>query len=85
MKSLPRINVNGKIRASQVKVVSEDGEELGVFSIGNALKLVASRRQDLVEIEPDSTPPVCMAIDFGLYRYRQAKAEKDRRRGLGGD
>ena len=74
-----RAKINGQIAAGQVKVISEDGDELGVFSIGDALKLVASRREDLVEIEPDATPPVCQAIDYGVYRYRLHEAEMDRR------
>ncbi len=65
-----RARVNGQITASQVKVISEDGDELGIFSIYDALKLVASRREDLVEIDLESTPPICQAIDYGKHRYR---------------
>jgi translation initiation factor IF-3 len=74
---LPRIN--GKIRASEVKVVSEDGVVIGIFTIADALKLVASRRVDLVEIEPKMVPPVCQAIEIGKYHYRWLKAEKAKR------
>lgn len=73
-----RARVNGRITASQVKVISEDGDELGVFSIRDALKLVASRKEDLVEIDPESVPPICQAIDYGKYRYRLQRAAMDR-------
>ena len=69
--------VNRRIKASEVRVVSEDGTEVGVFSIADALSLVAGRGLDLVEIGPQSTPPVCQMIDFGLYRYREAKKRRD--------
>ena len=74
-----RVRINGQITAIQVKVISEDNAELGVFSLTEALKLVGSRREDLVEIEPDSNPPVCQAIDYGKYQYRWLQAEKKRR------
>jgi translation initiation factor IF-3 len=65
--------VNRKIKASEVRVVSEDGSDVGVFSIADALGLVTSRGLDLIEIEPQSTPPVCLLMDFGMYRYREKK------------
>jgi translation initiation factor IF-3 len=74
-----RALVNGQIKASEVKVVSEDGTDLGMLSIADALKLVASRREDLVEIEPEAVPPVCQTIDYGKYRYRLLQAEKKKR------
>jgi len=77
MKMLPRIN--GHIKASEVRVISENGTDLGILSIHEALKLVASRREDLVEIDPKAVPPVCQSIDYELYRYRWLKAEKERR------
>lgn len=74
-----RPRINGQITASEVRVVSEDGAALGVFAIADALKLVASRREDLVEIEPEAVPPVCQAIDYGKYRYRWIQAERAKR------
>ena len=73
-----RPRINGQIEAATVKVVSEDGADLGVMSIAKALKLVAARREDLVEIQPEAIPPVCQAIDYGKYRYRLIRAEKAR-------
>jgi len=71
-----RARVNGRIKAVQVRVVSDDGTDLGVLSLADTLKLAASRGEDLVEIEPQAVPPVCQTIDYGKYRYRLSKAEK---------
>ena len=73
-----RPRINGEIKASEVRVIDDEGRELGVFGIADALKLVASRREDLVEIEPDTVPPLCQAIDYGKYRYRQIQEERKR-------
>jgi translation initiation factor IF-3 len=73
----PRINL--QIQANEVRVVDEDGRDLGVFAIADALKLVASRREDVVEIEPDAVPPLCQCIGYGKFRYRQLQDEKKRR------
>jgi translation initiation factor IF-3 len=76
---LARPRVNGKITAKEVRVVSEDGSDLGVLSISDAFKLVASRREDLVEIGPETVPPLCQVIDYGKYRYRWLQAERKKR------
>jgi translation initiation factor IF-3 len=70
--------VNLQITASEVRLISEDGADLGVHSRAAALELVRVRREDLVEVDPDSTPPVCQAIDYGKYQYRLQQARKDR-------
>ena len=72
----PRINL--QIEASEVRVVDQDRRDLGVFAIADALKLVASRREDLVEIGPDAVPPVCQCIDYGKFRYRRLQDKKKR-------
>ena len=59
--------INGQITAGTVSVASEDSAPLGVFAIADALKFVAVRKQDLVEIGPEAVPPVCQAIDYGKY------------------
>jgi translation initiation factor IF-3 len=68
--------VNRKINAAEVRVVSEDRSEIGVFPIADALSLVASRGLDLIEIDPQATPPVCLMMEFGMYRYREMKRQK---------
>ena len=75
---MKRPRINGQITASQVRVLDEERRELGVFSIADALNLVASRREDLVEVEPEGVPPVCQSIDYGKFRYRQIQDEKKR-------
>jgi translation initiation factor IF-3 len=71
------LRVNQRIKASEVRVVSEDGSDMGVLSIADALSLAASRKLDLVEIEPQTAPPVCQILDFGMYLYREAKKKRD--------
>jgi translation initiation factor IF-3 len=57
-------------------VVTDDGEQLGILSITEALKIAEQRTSDLIEIVPNATPPVCKLMDFGKYRYEQAKRDK---------
>ncbi|HYG36153.1 MAG TPA: translation initiation factor IF-3 [Clostridia bacterium] len=69
--------MNGKIRAREVRVIGVDGKQLGVLSLGDALTMARSNGVDLVEIAPNATPPVCRLVDFGKFRYEQAKREKE--------
>lgn len=69
--------VNGKIRAREVRVLGLNNEQLGVFSLQDALNLARTHGVDLVEIVPTATPPVCRVVDYGKYRYEQAKKEKE--------
>ena len=71
------IRVNGKIRAREVRVVGDEGKQLGVMSLGDALNLARTQGVDLVEIAPNANPPVCRIVDFGKFRYEQAKKEKE--------
>ena len=71
------VKVNGKIRAREVRVIGVDGQQLGVLSLGEAINLARSHGVDLVEVAPNATPPVCRVVDFGKYRYEQAKKEKE--------
>jgi translation initiation factor IF-3 len=59
-----------------VRVVTDDGEQLGIMSISEAIRRAQDRTLDLIEIVPNATPPVCKIMDFGKYRYEQAKREK---------
>lgn len=74
------IRVNGKIRAREVRVIGDEGKQLGVMSLSDALNLARTEGVDLVEIAPNATPPVCRVVDFGKYRYEQAKKEKESRK-----
>jgi len=73
----PFVRVNGKIRAREVRVIGVDGKQLGVLSLGEALTMARTNTVDLVEIAPNATPPVCRLVDFGKYRYEQAKKDKE--------
>ena len=66
-------SVNNRISAKSVRVVSENGEMLGVLEIEEALKLASDQGLDLVEISPKAKPPVCKIIDYGKYKYRIQK------------
>ncbi len=72
--------VNGKIRAREVRVIDSDKKQLGVLPLGEAINLARTRGVDLVEIAPNATPPVCRLIEYGKYRYEQAKQEKEARK-----
>ncbi len=69
--------VNNKIRAREVRVIGEDQQQLGIMSLGDALSLARSRGVDLVEIAATATPPVCRLVDYGKFRYEQAKKDKE--------
>jgi len=71
------VRVNGKIRAREVRVIGVDGKQLGVLALGEALNMARANGVDLVEIAPNATPPVCRLVDFGKYRYEQAKRDKE--------
>lgn len=61
------------IRAREVRVVDQDGEQLGIMPIEDALRLSEERGFDLVEVAPDGKPPVCRIMDYGKYKYQQSK------------
>lgn len=71
------VRINGKIRAREVRVIGVDGKQLGVLTLGDALTQARNNGVDLVEIAPTATPPVCRLVDFGKYRYEQAKKDKE--------
>jgi translation initiation factor IF-3 len=63
-----------------VRVIGTDGKQHGILSLGEALTLARTDGVDLVEIAPNATPPVCRLVDFGKFRYEQAKREKESRK-----
>lgn len=71
------VRVNGKIRAREVRVIGVDGNQLGILGLGEALNMARAAAVDLVEIAPNATPPVCRLIDYGKFRYEQAKRDKE--------
>ncbi|WP_375332382.1 translation initiation factor IF-3 [Candidatus Tisiphia endosymbiont of Temnostethus pusillus] len=71
---------NREIRASQVRLVDENGEMLGIVSIKNALEQAEKAGLDLVEISPNAEPPVCKILDFGKFKYESKKRVQDSRK-----
>ncbi len=71
------LQINEEIRDKEVRVITDDGEQLGIMSAADALKAATYRSLDLVKIAPQATPPVCKIMDYGKYRFDQQKREKD--------
>ncbi len=69
--------INEQIRDKEVRLVGEDGEQLGVMSVKDAMKLAKEAELDLVKIAPTAKPPVCKIIDYGKYRYELARKDKE--------
>ena len=69
--------INEEIKDQEVRVVGEDGSQLGVMSIKEAQKAANSKNLDLVKIAPQAVPPVCRIMDYGKFRFEQAKKEKE--------
>ena len=69
----PRVNINQRIRAREVRVIDEDGSQLGVMTPAEGVRLAQAKGLDLVEVAPQVDPPVCRIIDFGRWQYEQKK------------
>ena len=72
--------INEQIRAREVSLIGENGEQLGFMSVREAMKLAEEAELDLVKIAPTAKPPVCKIIDYGKYRYELARKEKEARK-----
>ncbi|MCD7909737.1 MAG: translation initiation factor IF-3 [Clostridium sp.] len=72
--------INEQIRDKEVRVVGENGEQLGVMPARDALKMAQDAELDLVKIAPTAKPPVCKIIDYGKFRYENARKEKEARK-----
>ncbi len=72
--------VNERIRAREVRLIDENGEMVGVMAPARALEIARERDLDLVEISPNANPPVCKLMDYGRYKYEQAKKENEARK-----
>jgi translation initiation factor IF-3 len=72
--------VNERIRAREVRLIDENGEMVGVMAPMRALEIARERDLDLVEISPNAIPPVCKLMDYGRYKYEQAKKENEARK-----
>lgn len=72
--------INGEIRDKELRVISADGEQLGIMSAKAAIKIAEDSDLDLVKIAPQAKPPVCKIMDYSKFRYEQAKREKENRK-----
>jgi translation initiation factor IF-3 len=72
--------INEEIRDPEVRLISEEGEQLGIMSAEEALALAQEKELDLVKIAPMATPPVCKIMDYGKFRFEKAKKEKEARK-----
>ncbi|MDY0276172.1 MAG: translation initiation factor IF-3 [Desulfomicrobium sp.] len=71
------VNINHNIRANEVRVIADDGEQLGILSLRDALEAAEARQLDLVEVSPNAQPPVCRIMDYGKYKYQQSKKQQE--------
>ena len=71
------MQLNEEIRDKEVRVISADGEQLGIMSAKEALKKAEEKNLDLVKIAPQAQPPVCKIMDYGKYRFEQTKTAKE--------
>ena len=72
--------INEEIREKEIRVIDADGSQLGIMPTRQALQIAAEKGLDLVDIAPQATPNVCSIMDYGKYRYEQAKREKEARK-----
>ncbi|MDY4486670.1 MAG: translation initiation factor IF-3 [Candidatus Limivicinus sp.] len=69
--------INEEITDKEIRLIGNEGEQLGIMSAEEALRIATERDLDLVKIAPGSNPPVCKIMDYGKYRFEQTKKEKD--------
>ena len=75
--SSKEVLINEDIKFKEVRVIDTDGSQLGILPINDALSAAAKKNLDLVNLSPNANPPVCKIMDFGKYRFEQAKREKE--------
>ena len=69
--------INEQIRDKEVRVIGENGEQLGIMSVKDAMRLAEEAELDLVKIAPTAQPPVCRIVDYGKFKYEQLRKEKE--------
>ncbi len=74
------LQINEQIRDKELRVIDSDGSQLGIMPLKEAMDLAEQKNLDLVKIAPQATPPVCKIIDYGKFRFEQAKREKEARK-----
>jgi len=78
--SVKELLINEAIRDKEIRVIGADGSQLGIMSARDAQQIANEQNLDLVKIAPQATPPVCRIMDYGKYRFEQAKREKEARK-----
>ena len=79
-RTISELMINEQIRDREIRLMGENGEQLGIMSAKDAMKLAREAELDLVKIAPTAKPPVCKIIDYGKYRYELARKEKEARK-----
>ena len=77
---IKQLRVNERIRAREVRLVGEKGEQLGIILVSQAMEIARKQNLDMVEVAPTAAPPVCRLLDYGKFKYEQAKKEREARR-----
>lgn len=77
---IKELQINEEIRERKVRLVDDEGNQLGVVATNQAIDLAISKRLDLVKVAPNAKPPVCRLMDYGKYRYDMEKKEKEARK-----
>lgn len=77
---IKQLRVNERIIAREVRLVGEKGEQLGIMTLADAREVARKNGLDIVEVAPTSVPPVCRLLDYGKYKYEQAKKEQQARK-----
>jgi len=77
---IKQLRVNDRITAKEIRLVGDKGEQLGVMPLAQAQEMARRSGLDLVEVAPTATPPVCRILDYGKYKYQQAKKEHEARK-----
>ena len=75
--TIKELQINEEIREKEVRLIDSEGEQLGIVSTKEAQKLADEKSMDLVKVAPQAKPPVCRIMDYGKYKYEQAKKEKE--------
>ncbi len=78
--AIKELAINEQIRAKEVRLIDQDGEQLGIVSINEANALAEEKHLDLVLLSPNAEPPVCRLMDYGKYRYETLKKQKEQRK-----
>lgn len=74
------LRINERIRAKECRLIDEEGKQLGIFSIRDALARAREKGLDLIEVSPTANPPVCKIMDYGKYKYNMEKRDREARK-----